>query len=102
MNYFKKILHFAKPYKRYAWLNAISNVFYALFSTLSFVAFIPMLNILFKQDNPVKIKPVYDSTEGLSGYKDYLEQSLNFFLNNCTKDLFIHNIGKLFYFNFNI
>lgn len=81
MNYFKRILRFAKPYKRYAWLNAFSNVFYALFSTLSFVAFIPMLNILFKQDNPVDTKPIYDAAEGLSGYKDYLEQSLNFFLN---------------------
>jgi len=81
MNYFKKILRFAKPYKRYAILNAISNVFYALFSTLSFVAFIPMLNILFKQDNKVTAKPIYDATKGLSGYKDYLEQSLNFFIN---------------------
>ncbi len=81
MNYFKKILRFAKPYKRYAILNAISNVFYALFSTLSFVAFIPMLNILFKQENKVIAKPIYDATKGLSGYKDYLEQSLNFFIN---------------------
>ena len=81
MNYFKKILRFAKPYKRYAILNAISNVFYALFSTLSFVAFIPMLNILFKQENAIVAKPIYDATEGLSGYKDYLEQSLNFFIN---------------------
>ena len=81
MNYFKKILRFAKPYKRYAILNAISNVFYALFSTLSFVAFIPMLNILFKQENAVVTKPIYDDAEGLSGYKDYLEQSLNFFIN---------------------
>ena len=81
MNYFKKILRFAKPYKRYAILNAISNVFYALFSTLSFIAFIPMLNILFKQETAVTSKPIYNSIDGIGGYKDYLEQSLNFFLN---------------------
>jgi ATP-binding cassette, subfamily B, bacterial MsbA len=81
MNYFKKILRFAYPYKKYAVLNAISNVFYALFSTLSFIAFIPMLNILFKQNGvAVIVKPIYDSASGISGYKDYLEQSLNFFL----------------------
>ncbi|GGH02107.1 antibiotic ABC transporter ATP-binding protein [Polaribacter pacificus] len=82
MNYFKKILRFAKPYRKYAILNAISNVFYALFSTLSFVAFIPMLNVLFKQSGDIiSIKPIYDSATGVSGYKEYLEQSLNFFLN---------------------
>ena len=81
MNYFKKILRFAKPYKRYAILNAISNIFYALFSTLSFVAFIPMLNILFKQEIAVTTKPIYNSVDGIGGYKDYLEQSLNFFIN---------------------
>lgn len=83
MNYFKKIIRFAKPYKKYAVLNAISNVFYALFSTLSFIAFIPMLNILFKQDsgNSITVKPVYDSADGIGAYKEYLENSLNFFLN---------------------
>jgi subfamily B ATP-binding cassette protein MsbA len=81
MNYFKKILRFAYPYKKYAVLNAISNVFYALFSTLSFVAFIPMLNILFKQNGKaITIEPIYESASGISGYKEYLEQSLNYFL----------------------
>jgi len=83
MNYFKKILRFARPYKKYAILNAISNVFYALFSTLSFVAFIPMLNILFKQTGEeITVKPIYDNATGISGYKEHLEQSLNFFLNH--------------------
>lgn len=83
MNYFKKILRFARPYKRYAVLNAISNVFYALFSTLSFVAFIPMLNILFDQDSntPVRIKPIY---KNISGLKNYLEEYLNFFITQLT------------------
>ena len=77
MNYFKKILRFAYPYKKYAVLNGISNIFYALFSTLSFIAFIPMLDVLFKKTVPVNVKPVYT---GISDIKEYLEQSLNYFL----------------------
>ena len=77
MNYFKKILRFAYPYKKYAILNGISNIFYALFSTLSFIAFIPMLDVLFKKTVPVNIKPTYTDIGDL---KEYLEQSLNYFL----------------------
>ena len=77
MNYFKKILRFAYPYKKYAVLNGISNIFYALFSTLSFIAFIPMLDVLFKKTVPVNIKPIYT---GIGNIKEYLEQSLNYFL----------------------
>ncbi len=77
MNYFKKILRFAYPYKKYAILNGISNIFYALFSTLSFIAFIPMLDVLFKKTVPVNIKPTYTDVGDL---KEYLEQSLNYFL----------------------
>lgn len=83
MNYFKKILRFAKPYKKYAILNAISNVFYALFSTLSFVVFIPMLNVLFKQTSPITKEPIYT---GLSNLKVFLEGSLNYFLNSQIKE----------------
>ena len=45
MQYFKKIIQFALPYKRFAFLNIIFNVFYALFSALSFIALIPMLDV---------------------------------------------------------
>jgi subfamily B ATP-binding cassette protein MsbA len=79
MTYFKKILRFAYPYKKYAVLNAISNIFYAFFSTLSFIAFIPMLDVLFEKTVPVTVEPIYSSDIGL---KDYLEQSLNYFLTN--------------------
>ena len=50
MKYFKKIIRFAIPYKKYAILNITFNVFYALFSALSFIALIPMLDVLFEQD----------------------------------------------------
>jgi subfamily B ATP-binding cassette protein MsbA len=47
MNYFKKILDYARPYKKYAVLNIIANVFYAFFGTLAFVSLMPMLKVLF-------------------------------------------------------
>lgn len=76
MEYFKKILRFAYPYKKYAFLNILCNIFYALFSALSFIALIPMLDILFKQDKLKVIKePVYS---GILNAKDYYQELLAF------------------------
>ena len=69
MTYFKKIIQFALPYKRFAFLNIFFNVFYALFSALSFIALIPLLDVLFEQD---KIKVIKEPTyTGILGIKDY-------------------------------
>ena len=77
MNYFKKILRFAKPYKRYAILNIICNIFYALFSTLAMVSLFPMLAVLFQQTKNITIKPKW---EGFTGVKDYVLDYLNYFV----------------------
>jgi len=79
MNYFKQILRFAIPYKRYAILNIVCNIFYALFSALAFVAFIPMLDVLFNEAK-IKVveKPIYD---GFFSLASYLEQSLSYNIN---------------------
>jgi subfamily B ATP-binding cassette protein MsbA len=77
MNYFKQILRFAKPYKGYAILNIIANVFYALFGTLAMVSLFPMLNVLFGKSKRIDIKPIW---EGFSGLKDYGEDYLNYFV----------------------
>lgn len=70
MNYFKKILQYAYPYKQYAFLNIFFNSLYALFSALSMVAFIPLLEVLFQNTKKILIKPRYD--ESIS-FKTYLE-----------------------------
>jgi len=75
MSYFRKILQFAGPYKQYAVLNIICNIFYALFSTLSFIALIPVINILFDESERVNVKPTW---EGLGGLKDYAIESFNY------------------------
>ncbi|SNR42914.1 ATP-binding cassette, subfamily B, MsbA [Maribacter sedimenticola] len=77
MNYFKKILRFAKPYRIYALLNIISNIFYALFSTLAMISLFPMLNVLFKQTEKIYTKPEWT---GISNLKNYVTDTLNFFV----------------------
>ncbi|MCO5725322.1 ABC transporter ATP-binding protein [Robiginitalea marina] len=59
MSYFRKILRFALPYRRYGLLNIFFNILYALFSALSFAALIPMLDVLFEQTREIATKPVY-------------------------------------------
>jgi subfamily B ATP-binding cassette protein MsbA len=75
MTYFRKILQFARPYKQFAVLNIVCNIFYALFSTLSFIALIPVINILFDESKRVNEKPMW---EGLGGLKDYAVESFNY------------------------
>jgi len=75
MNYFNKIIQYAKPYKQYALLNVICNIFYALFSTLSFIALIPVINILFDESERVTKEPTWD---GLWGIKDYVVDYFNY------------------------
>ncbi|MEM7186822.1 MAG: ABC transporter ATP-binding protein [Bacteroidota bacterium] len=75
MQYFRKIIRYALPYKKYGVLNIISNIFYALFSALSFVALIPMLDVLFEQEDEkvVHAKPVYTGLLDILEYgKDYM------------------------------
>ncbi|TDN83081.1 ABC-type multidrug transport system fused ATPase/permease subunit [Salegentibacter sp. 24] len=84
MTYLKKILLFAKPYKRFAILNIISNIFYAFFSTLAFIAFIPMLRVLFGQEKPVTIEPVWNGD--FKGLKDFANDYSNYFLNQQVEE----------------
>lgn len=75
MDYFKKILRFAKPYSKYGYLNIFFNILYALFSALSFAALIPMLDVLFTPEKKVLIKPVYTD---MAHIKDYLQDYINY------------------------
>ena len=75
MNYFKKILQFALPYKRFAVLNIVCNIFYALFSTLSFLALIPVIQILFDKTKRVAIAPNWD---GWGSAKDFVVDTFNY------------------------
>ncbi len=77
MEYFKKILRFARRYRKYAVLNIIANIFYALFGTLAMISLFPMLSVLFKQTEALYTPPTW---EGISNTKTYVEQALNYFV----------------------
>ncbi|WP_306353888.1 ABC transporter ATP-binding protein [Flavobacterium sp. '19STA2R22 D10 B1'] len=81
MSNFKKIFPFIIPYKRYAYLNIFFNVLYALFSTLSFIALIPMIQVLFDQTKRNTVKPVY---EGITHIKEYAENYLSYYITQTT------------------
>ncbi|RAK19791.1 ATP-binding cassette, subfamily B, MsbA [Flavobacterium aquaticum] len=70
---FKKIIPYLKPYKSNVILNIIFNILYALFSTLSFISLIPMLDVLFKDAEKIVEEPVYTDIWDITSYgKDYL------------------------------
>lgn len=76
-NTFYKILKFALPYKRFAFLNIFFNILYALFNALSFVMLIPMLDVMFDTTNKVYKKPVYTSIFEIKDFlKNYLDYSI--------------------------
>lgn len=76
-NNFKKILRYVIPYKKYAYLNIFFNVLYALFSTLSFLALIPVLQVIFSNQRKVGKLPVYN---GITEVTTYIQDSLNYHL----------------------
>ncbi|MEZ0007681.1 subfamily B ATP-binding cassette protein MsbA [Flavobacterium sp. 28YEA47A] len=75
MSNFKKIIPFVLPYKRYAYLNIFFNILYALFSTLSFISLIPMMQVLFDQTKRNTTKPelesIFEITKYLENYMSY-------------------------------
>lgn len=83
MNNFKKILPFIKPYKKYAYLNIFFNVMYALFGTLSFLALMPMMDVLFGQSKKNFEIPVY---KGIWELKNYGEDYLSYYLTAATEN----------------
>ena len=74
MNYFKKILRFAWPYKSYGFLNIFFNILYALFSGLSFMVLMPLLQVIFKKDTEnITAAPEFGGLTNAGAYfKDYM------------------------------
>ncbi len=90
MGHFITILKYTKPYKKYALGHILANVFYALFSTLSFIALKPMLDVIFAKSvdgsgkeilTEIIKKPEYS---GIKNLKDYGEDFLIYYMNAFT------------------
>jgi subfamily B ATP-binding cassette protein MsbA len=79
MNYFKRIFKYAKPFKKYIFLNIFFNALYALFSALSFLSLMPMLEVLFGENNKTYSKPEFNDIYSLG---NNLESWLNYQVSN--------------------
>ena len=88
---FKKILQFGTQYKGYAFLNIFFNALYALFSALSFVSLIPMLNVLFKTTEKQITPAKYN---GILNIHNYIKDSLN---NYVSEQLIENTEGTLLF-----
>lgn len=82
MDYIKKLSRFIIPYKRYGILNIISNIFYALFSTLAMISLMPMINVLFGEGEKVTEKPIYN---GIKHIKSYAEDFINYIITTTSE-----------------
>ena len=74
---FFKILVIGTPYRKFAFLNILFNCFYALFSALSFISLIPMLDVLFKK---TQSKTSTELINNLSTIQQYFKEKINSFL----------------------
>ena len=83
MKYIKKIYPFVLPYKKYAFLNIFANIFYALFSTLSMVALIPMLKVMFGEGKPITETPKF---EGLLHLGDFFNNYSNYYITTTSAE----------------
>ncbi|WP_347065963.1 ABC transporter ATP-binding protein [Flavobacterium sp. WV_118_3] len=82
MTYFKQIFRFAIPYLKYAYLNIAFNILYALFSTISFMALIPMLSVLFGETKKITEAPQYT---GIENIKPFAEDYFNYFVTTTSE-----------------
>ncbi|HBK82692.1 MAG TPA: antibiotic ABC transporter ATP-binding protein [Flavobacterium sp.] len=66
----EKLRPFLIPFKNHILWNILYNVLYALFSVMSYIALLPMMNVLFDKTKKVTQAPVYIDVLHL---KEYLE-----------------------------
>ena len=84
MDYFKKIIKYALPYKKFGYLNILFNILYALFSTISFLVLMPLLEVIFKPDKaPVTVQPTF---EGITKLIDFFKDSMSYQIHTIAGD----------------
>ncbi len=78
----KKFIPYVKKYKTNVVWNIIFNTLYAIFSTLGFVMIIPVMNVLFGEDEKITKLPTY---QGIWKIKEYLSNTLYYYINYLTE-----------------
>jgi len=68
-----KLIPYTKPYKSHIIWNVIYNILYALFSTISMLTLLPVLEVLFGKTKAVLIRPIYTGIGNIKQYgTDYM------------------------------
>ncbi|WP_296144941.1 ABC transporter ATP-binding protein [uncultured Flavobacterium sp.] len=78
----QKLKPFVLPYKSHVIWNVIYNILYALFSAISFIALIPMMNVLFDKTQKIDKEPVF---EGYLKIGSYLKDSFYYKVSNLAQ-----------------
>ena len=97
MKHFINILRYAKPYKSFALGHIISNVFFALFGTLSFVALKPMLDVIFEKDKVAPtVKPVWSGLMEIGHFaENYIAYQMNQFTGGDNSKALLFVVGLI-------
>ena len=75
-----KLIPYTRAYKSHIVWNVIYNILYALFSTISMLSLLPMLEVLFSKTKSIPKEPVFSGIGGIMSY---------------AKDLLYYNISEL-------
>jgi subfamily B ATP-binding cassette protein MsbA len=78
-----KLFPYTKPYKTHIIWNVIYNILYALFSTLSMLTLLPMLEVLFKNSKTIEKEPVYT---GILNITTYGKELLFYHMSNLSRE----------------
>lgn len=78
----QKLKPFVLPYQSHVIWNVIYNILYALFSAISFIALIPMMNVLFDKTQKIDKEPVF---EGYLKIGSYLKDSFYYKVSNLAQ-----------------
>ncbi|MBP2282874.1 subfamily B ATP-binding cassette protein MsbA [Flavobacterium sp. CG_23.5] len=78
-----KLIPFTKPYKTHIIWNVVYNILYALFSTISMLTLLPVLQVLFGKTKIVEKEPIYS---GIGNIKEFATDFLYYKISELTKD----------------
>ncbi|NGY38452.1 ABC transporter ATP-binding protein [Flavobacterium sp. XN-5] len=78
-----KLIPYTKPYKSHIIWNVVYNILYALFSTISMLTLLPVLEVLFGKTRAVLTKPVYT---GIGEIKQFGTDYMYYQISSLTKD----------------
>ena len=75
MSPIRYILRYALPYKGYIALNIVFNILYAFFNAASFLALMPMLEVLFGKNKTLVEMP---NSENSNSFLEYIFETFRF------------------------